>query len=80
MLAQPTKQELSDRINKLYATINKQDNNWDFAFITDKINQYYFTGTMQDGVFVLRNDGEFIFSGGNRICKKASAFWGNSMK
>ncbi|MCL2775241.1 MAG: Xaa-Pro peptidase family protein [Oscillospiraceae bacterium] len=61
MLAQPTKQELSDRINKLYATINKQDNNWDFAFITDKINQYYFTGTMQDGVFVLRNDGEYFY-------------------
>jgi len=61
MTSQPTKQEILDRIGKLYDTIKTQDNNWDFVFITDKINQYYFTGTIQDGVFVLKNDGSYYY-------------------
>jgi len=60
-LSQPSKQELSDRISKLYAAVKNQDGSWDFVFITDKVNQYYFTGTMQDGVFVLRSDGEYFY-------------------
>ena len=59
--AQPSKQEILGRIQKLYDTIKSQDNNWNFVFITDKINQYYFTGTIQDGLFVLKNDGCYYY-------------------
>jgi len=61
MLTQPSKQEILDRIGKLYNAVSKQDSNWDFVFITDKINQYYFTGTIQDGLFVLKNDGSYYY-------------------
>ena len=52
-----TKQELLTRIEKLYNALNSKSEKWNAAFIVDKINQYYFTGTMQDGVFVLHGDG-----------------------
>ena len=61
MLSQPSKQEILDRINKLYKAVKKQDNSWDFVFITDKINQYYYTGTIQDGLFALKNDGSYYY-------------------
>ena len=61
MTSQPAKQEVLGRIGKLYDTIIKQDDSWDFVFITDKINQYYFTGTIQDGLFVLKNDGSYSY-------------------
>jgi Xaa-Pro aminopeptidase len=41
--------------------MQKHDSNWEFVFITDKINQYYFTGTIQDGLFVLKNDGSYYY-------------------
>ena len=61
MVTQPSKQEILDRINKLYITLKKQDSDWDFVFISDKINQYYFTGTIQEGLFVLKNDGNYYY-------------------
>ena len=57
---QPAKQEILDRIGKLYDAMKKRDG-WDFVFITDRLNQYYFTGTMQDGLFVLKNDGSYYY-------------------
>ena len=59
-MSQPAKQEILDRINKLYGEMKKYDD-WDFVFIVDKLNQYYFTGTMQDGLFVLKNDGSYYY-------------------
>ena len=59
--SQPSKQELLDRINNLYNAVKNHDSDWDYIFITDKINQYYFTGTMQDGIFILRNDGSYYY-------------------
>ncbi|MDR1690039.1 MAG: Xaa-Pro peptidase family protein [Clostridiales bacterium] len=57
----PAKTELSNRIEKLYKTLKIMDNDWDFIFITDKINQYYFTGTIQDGVLVLNSAGDIMY-------------------
>ena len=57
---QPAKQEIKDRIGKLYAEMKNRDG-WDYVFITDKLNQYYFTGTMQDGLFVLLSDGGYCY-------------------
>ena len=56
----PEKQEFSDRIEKLFSRMNKIGD-WDAVFLIDKINQYYFTGTMQDGVFVLKKDGSSFY-------------------
>jgi Xaa-Pro aminopeptidase len=60
MIMQPAKKEITDRIGRLYDSL-KNCGGWDFAFVTDKINQYYFTGTIQDGVFVLKSDGEYCY-------------------
>lgn len=60
MLTQPAKQEITDRIGRLYDALKSQSG-WDFLFITDKINQYYFTGTMQDGLFVIKSGGDYCF-------------------
>lgn len=57
----PTKRELENRTKKFFDEVNKQGRNWDAVFLIDKINQYYLTGTMQDGVFVLRNDGSHAY-------------------
>ena len=61
MLIQPSIYEILTRIGNLFVQLNKQDSDWDFVFITDKINQYYFTGTMQDGLFVLKRDGSYYY-------------------
>ena len=61
MLSQPSKQEILDRIGKLYVEMQKNGDYWEFVFITDKINQYYFTGTIQDGLFALKNDGSYYY-------------------
>jgi len=57
----PQKQELLARIQSLYNALNAQSPEWEAAFIVDKINQYYFTATMQDGVFILKQDGDYAY-------------------
>ncbi len=56
-----TKQELQLRANKFYETMSRYAPNWDIAVIVDKINQYYFTGTMQNGVLVFLQRGDMHF-------------------
>lgn len=58
---QPSKQELTERIEGVYKALKERDDNWDYIFISDKINQYYFIGTMQDGVLVITNAGDFLY-------------------
>lgn len=59
--ANPTKQEIAGRINQLFKEMNAENQDWDAVFLFDKINQYYVTGTMQDGVFVLLRDGSYAY-------------------
>lgn len=49
------------RLNKLFEILNNQSKKWDAVFIFDKVNQYYFTGTMQDGVLVLTKKGDHAY-------------------
>ena len=56
-----TKQELLQRIENLYKAARNANNDFDAIFIMDKVNQYYFTNTMQDGVFVLKSDGSYAY-------------------
>ena len=34
---------------------------WDTVIIVSKVNQYYFTGTMQDGFIIIKKDGSAIY-------------------
>jgi Xaa-Pro aminopeptidase len=55
------KQELLIRIENLYNALNSQSTDWNAVFIVGRVNQYYLTGTMQDGIFILKKDGSYAF-------------------
>jgi len=48
--------ELSDRMQRFRASMDAENPNWELAAIFGRINQYYFTGTMQDGVLLIPRD------------------------
>ena len=56
-----TKEEVQQRICRLYQKVNAAQKEWDAVFIFNKVNQYYLTGTMQDGTFVLKSDGSYAY-------------------
>ena len=56
-----SKKELESRISRLIKELNDQVKSWDTAIIIDKINQYYFTGTMQDGMLIIRRSGQLAY-------------------
>jgi Xaa-Pro aminopeptidase len=58
---QANKQEILGRIGNLHAALTAESADWGAAFIVDKINRYYFTGTIQDGVFILKRSGDFAY-------------------
>jgi len=45
---------------------------WDCAVIIENVNKYYFTGTMQDGLIIIRRDGKLIY-GVRRSLERALA-------
>lgn len=57
MYINPTKEELEKRIANLFKRLNKSEHPFDTAIIVSKVNQYYYTGTMQDGILVLQKNG-----------------------
>ena len=56
----PTLAELESRINSLFQVLRTSGQAFDTAIVINKVNQYYLTGTMQDGLLVLRKDGRAI--------------------
>lgn len=56
-----TRLELEQRINKFYAALNERYPDWDTVLILSRINQYYFTGTMQDGLLAFKKDGTRMY-------------------
>jgi len=50
-----SKIELDDRLSRFRSLMNKTDPDWETALILGKVNQYYFTGTMQDGLLIIKN-------------------------
>jgi Xaa-Pro aminopeptidase len=58
---QPSREELLTRIERLYNAVNENNTDWDCVLLVDKKNQYYLTGTMQDGVFALTRNGNYAF-------------------
>jgi Xaa-Pro dipeptidase len=56
-----SRERLESRIAALARALAELPGGFDTALIAGRINQYYLTGTMQDGIFALRADGSYRF-------------------
>ncbi len=50
-------EELNERLKEFCIRMDKQYPTWDTAILINKVNQYYFTGTMQDGFIFISKEG-----------------------
>jgi len=53
--------ELADRMKRFRARMDAEHSAWELAAFFGRVNQYYFTGTMQDGVLLVPRAGEAVF-------------------
>ena len=53
--------ELQARLNKFRAVMGREFPGWEIAIVNHKVNMYYFAGTMQDGVLVIRPQDEILW-------------------
>jgi Xaa-Pro dipeptidase len=53
--------ELTDRMQRFRACMDAESPNWELAAIFGRVNQYFFTGTMQDGVLLIPRDRQPVF-------------------
>jgi Xaa-Pro dipeptidase len=53
--------ELENRMKSFKTQMDASNPGWETAVVFSKINQYYFTGTMQDGMLIIPRDGEATF-------------------
>jgi Xaa-Pro aminopeptidase len=53
--------EIQVRMDRFRAKMDLECPAWEMTAIFGKINQYYFTGTMQDGVLLIPRDNEAVF-------------------
>ncbi len=53
--------ELESRMDRFKTQMNVSNPEWEIAVVFSKINQYYFTGTMQDGMILIPRDDEATF-------------------
>ncbi len=60
MYCPPSKEEMQGRMQLLFQALDAAGD-WDMAFFVDKVNQFYWTGTMQDGVLALEKGGRFAY-------------------
>ncbi|MCL2234591.1 MAG: Xaa-Pro peptidase family protein [Firmicutes bacterium] len=56
-----TKKELIERKERFIAAMNHVNGDWDYALFISKVNQYYFTGSIQNGIFVIKRNGDSFF-------------------
>lgn len=56
-----TREELDTRLERFCYVMNNSHQGWDTSIILSKVNQYYFTGTMQDGMLIIKNDGKIYY-------------------
>ncbi len=52
--------ELRDRMERFRLRMERDNPSWEFAAIFGRTNQFYFTGTMQDGVLLIPHEGEAV--------------------
>jgi Xaa-Pro aminopeptidase len=53
--------ELTDRLKRFRTRMDAENPNWELAAFFGRVNQYYFTGTMQDGLLLVPRTGEAVF-------------------
>lgn len=53
--------ELTDRLKRFRARMDRVQPGWELAAITGKVPLYYFTGTMPDGLLLIPQDGDAVF-------------------
>jgi Xaa-Pro dipeptidase len=53
--------ELKSRLERFRAAMDSASPEWEIAAVFSKINLYYFTGTMQEGLLLIPRDGEAVF-------------------
>jgi len=53
--------ELESRMKRFRDKMDTANPDWEIAVIFRKINQYYFTGTMQDGMLLIPRDDEAVY-------------------
>jgi len=58
MANQVPRSELADRLRRFLARMDAEQPQWALAAILGRVNQYYFTGTMQDGALLIPRGGE----------------------
>jgi Xaa-Pro aminopeptidase len=52
--------ELNSRLERFRKEMDSANPEWGIAVIFSKINQYYFTGTMQEGMLIIPRNGEAV--------------------
>ncbi|MDK2889562.1 MAG: Xaa-Pro dipeptidase, partial [Methanoculleus sp.] len=52
--------ELRDRMERFRLRMDAENPSWELAAIFGRTNQFYFTGTMQDGVLLIPHSGEAV--------------------
>ncbi len=52
--------ELRDRMERFRLRMDTENPSWEFATIFGRVNQFYLTGTMQDGVLLIPRTGEAV--------------------
>jgi Xaa-Pro aminopeptidase len=53
--------ELTDRMKRFRARMDAENPDWELAAFFGRVNQYYFTGTMQDGVLLVPRNAAAVF-------------------
>ena len=51
-----TVEEYRERRRRFTLAMNSRCPRWEMAVFIDNVNQFYFTGTMQDGLLLIRKD------------------------
>ncbi|GHV78347.1 peptidase M24 family protein [Spirochaetia bacterium] len=64
--------ELEQRRARFTAMMHRRFPNWDTAVIIGNVNQYYFTGTIQNGILLIYKDGSCLY-GVRRSYERAKA-------
>lgn len=53
--------ELESRLSRFRKRMDAENETWEMAVVVNKINLYYFTGSMQEGMLVIRRDGNTVY-------------------
>jgi Xaa-Pro aminopeptidase len=61
MVRDLTREEITLRMKNFLSKMDAQHPDWETAVFVSKINQYYLTGTMQDGLLIIRRGGEAAY-------------------